>query len=270
MTDTLAAALDAPVVLPAPRPELVERPAWLGSDATVPTPDLGGWRAGEEERAAFADDGAGVCASLAGEGPVLLAFGGMFGTAGAPPFEFGRVGGELGCRTLAVRDHARFWYHAGARGAGSTLPALVEHLRGLLASAAPGRLVVVGNSAGAYAALVAGALLGADAVHAFAPRTTLLEGGSDPSVWEERRALLAATTPTPELLDAREVLAAHPADGVHVHYCRTHGRDSEHALRLADLPTVALHGWPVGGHELVGSLRRSGELVPLLRAALRS
>ena len=55
----------------------------------------------------------------------------------------------------------------------------------------------------------------------------------------------------------------------HVHYGTKSRHDQAHARQLRHCPSVVLHAYPYEGHELVKSLRESGELEAILREALR-
>ncbi len=104
---------------------------------------------------------------------LLLIFGGLGSDAGVPSFEFGSITREIPVKRLFVRDVHQAWYHQGMPRHGRTFASMAESLSELLAPHDIDRLVVAGNSAGGYAALVFGTLLGADAVLSFAPQTVL-------------------------------------------------------------------------------------------------
>jgi pimeloyl-ACP methyl ester carboxylesterase len=84
---------------------------------------------------------------------LLLAFGGLQGRIGMPPFEFLRLTGEFPVKRLFVRDVRQAWYHRGTPEYGETIEAVAESLGELISSHRVERLVTAGNSAGAYAAL---------------------------------------------------------------------------------------------------------------------
>jgi pimeloyl-ACP methyl ester carboxylesterase len=205
---------------------------------------------------------------------LLLAFGGMKGSIGIPPFEFLSLTGEIPVKRLFVRDLRQAWYHRGVPGHGETVTAVADSLAELLAQHEVERLVVTGNSAGGYAALLFGALLGADAVLCFAPQTIL-----DPDVlarigdhrWDVHLLPLVAS----DGLDRRyaDLGAVLPElakrDTVYkVFFDETLGQDRAHAERLLDVPGVRLYRFGAGGHHLVRSLRDSGALARLLQQAL--
>jgi hypothetical protein len=189
----------------------------------------------------------------------LLAFGGIKGGLGVPPYEFFRITEGLPARRLFVRDLDED-AAAGIRDA----------LTGIR------RTVAVGNSAGGFGAILLGTLAGVDEVHVFSPQTAIdrrhrvrwLDLRWPRQMFHVRR--LAKISPNH--LDLRVLLEARSSvPRIHVHYCGTHGRDVAHARHLEGLPTVTLHEHPGrSGHRLVTELRDRGELQPMLRRALGS
>jgi hypothetical protein len=199
---------------------------------------------------------------------LLVAFGGLDRQIGIPRFEFMRLTGETPVKKLFVRDPCQAWYHRGLPGYSETLEqtaaALAERTRGA------GRLVVTGNSAGGYAALLFGSLLDADAVICFAPQTTLeleaLHALGD-SRWDDHlRPLFDAGAMDRRWLDLR-ALPANPR--AHVYFDEDLEVDRLHAQRIEHLATLhAERG--VGDHNLVKVMRDRGELAEVLGAALQT
>lgn len=207
---------------------------------------------------------------------LLVAFGGMRGQIGMPPFEFFRATGSIAVKRLFVRDLLQAWYHRGVPGYGSGIADTAEALRSLIEPEQPERVVVAGNSAGGYAALAFGALLGADVSLAFAPQTVL-----DPDVladWDDHRwddQLLGLVTDGAldgAWTDLRSALprAATGSTSYEVHFDESFGLDRAHAERLSGVDGVRLHPRAGGAHGIAREMRESGELEAILRQALRS
>jgi hypothetical protein len=201
---------------------------------------------------------------------MLVVFGGLNRqVGGVPPFEFMRLTGGVPVKRLFVRDPRQAWYHRGLPGVGDDLDAVAKHL----ASRPYGdyeRLVLVGNSAGGYAALLFGSLLDADCVLSFAPQSTIdlreLHRLGDRR-WDDNLEPLAARA----LLDPRFVdLTGLAHRDARVYYDADDALDRGHAERLLDGGGPGLHGHPCegGGHDLVRTLRDRGTLAGLLRSAL--
>ena len=205
---------------------------------------------------------------------LLLAFGGIMGRIGIPPFEFFSLTGRMPVKRLFVRDLRQAWYHLGIPHHGSTIPGVAESLNRLIEPHEVDRLVVAGTSAGGYAALVFGTLLGADTVLCFSPQTTIdpdILAGMDDHRWDDRLGALAATG----ALDARwtDLRDAMPRarcaeTSYNLYFDHSLRGDRLHAERLADLEGVRMFRFGRGGHNIVRALREIGALERVLRSAL--
>jgi hypothetical protein len=135
------------------------------------------------------------------------------------------------------------------------------------------RVVTVGTSAGGYAALLLGSLIGAHDVLAFSPQTFIDRWHRlwhrDRRWKKEMRAVQSSPGLIRRYLDLRRPLAS---SGVgtrfQLHFCERHRLDRIHARRLAGLPGVDLVSHAEGGHRLVRFLRDQGRLPKLLLRAL--
>jgi hypothetical protein len=204
---------------------------------------------------------------------LLIAFGGLRGRVDVPPFEFLGVTGDFPVKRMFVRDLYQAWYHRGVpRQRAKTLVSVADRLREMIAPHHVERLVTIGNSSGGYAALVFGALLGADTALAFAPQTTL-----DPDAmaslgdrrWEGHlSALRDAGRMDADWIDLRTALPR-ALDGqtrLHVYFNERLAVDRLHAERLRDVDGVRLFRFGHGsGHYLVNTLRDNGSLEHTLR-----
>jgi hypothetical protein len=222
------------------------------------------------------DPSVGVAADFsAASTTALLAFGGMALKMGMPPFEFFALTRELPVKRLYVRDIHQAWYHRGVPGYGDTIDDLAVRLRELIDEQGVQRLVVAGNSAGGYGALLFGTLLQADVVLSFSPQTILdrsVLAAIDDHRWDVKlNRLEAAGGPDPRFTDLGAALPA-LANGVtrcEVHYAAPLALDAHHANRVAAVPGLRLHAHPEGGHSVIRLLRRTGELSQVLARALQ-
>ncbi len=205
--------------------------------------------------------------------PLLVAFSGHWGHLAMPIFEFGRLTDHLEVSRLLVREPYRAWYHRGLPEAGPDILSLCSLLERHVRDVRPRSVIAFGVSAGGYAALLFGALLGFDEVHALAPQTTLGRWHRLRMLdrrWQRDIAQIYRTAPQNRpFRDLRRVLPRRPsATTFHVHYSRADRLDALHAERLADLPNVLLHSYPAGGHRLARWLHERGELLRLLERAV--
>ena len=207
---------------------------------------------------------------------LLVAFGGFGRGVGMPPFEFFRITSGFGVNKIFVRDLAQAMYHRALPGMGGGVDAIVRFIKSEAAEHRIERTVVVGNSGGAYASLLFGALLDADLVHAFSPVTFI--GPVARLIHRDRRVpelfwrAVFSRDARPSCYDLKNVLRRHGRNTTfHIYYCPEGpcGRlDRLHAERMNLFENVTLHELPEGGHELVKLLRDSDELKEILRSAL--
>jgi dienelactone hydrolase len=205
---------------------------------------------------------------------LLIAFGGMVGRIGMPPFEFFALTGGMPIKRVFVRDLRQAWYHRGIPGHGETLADCAESLRKLIGEHDVDRVLTTGNSAGGYAALVFGALLGAETVLCFAPQTVLDRdalAAMDDHRWDDRLAELAAAGALDERWsDVRRALAGarRPDTRYRIYFDDSFAPDRLHAERLSGIAGVQLYRFGRGRHSVARTLRDTGALEKVLRGAL--
>ncbi|HLL92452.1 MAG TPA: hypothetical protein VK252_05885 [Solirubrobacteraceae bacterium] len=208
---------------------------------------------------------------------LLIAFGGMNQEVGITPFEFFGQASDIPVKRLFVRDLRQAWYHRGLPGHGTTLASVTQTLRELISANEVQRLVVTGNSAGGYAALLFGTLLGADTVLSFAPQTTLdmsvLAGMGDHRWDDYLQPLVDHHALDPRWVDLHPALEqarrAHDLDTRYlVFFAESLSTDRLHAERLVGLDGLRLYRFGKGEHYLVSALRDAGALKRILRHAL--
>ncbi len=226
-------------------------------------------------RRSFGDPGLALSADMESESRTLLiTFGGMKSMAGIASFEFVALTNSMPVKRLFVRDPRQSWYHRGMPKHGSSLANVVDALRSFLAAHEVDRLVTVGNSAGGYAALVFGTLLGADAVLSFSPQTVLdgaLLAEMGDHRWDDLLAPLVRNNALEShWTDLRDALpSARCADtSYRVFYDETVPGDRAHAENLRGIEGLRLYRFGHGGHTLARCLRDCGALERILRSAL--
>jgi pimeloyl-ACP methyl ester carboxylesterase len=169
---------------------------------------------------------------------------------------------------ILVRDSGNAWYHRKIDGLGSHPDETADSLRALIRQIRPSKVVTLGQSMGAYAALMYGLLLEAQQVIAFGPLSFL-----DPSqalLYHERRWLsvmrdLASNPPASGYYDlpalARAQTGALP--DMHILFgtrpdqpnsTESVNLDAMHAHRLAVIGHCTLYPFPFSGHPVVQHL----------------
>lgn len=196
-----------------------------------------------------------------GSPTLVVAFAGLKGYLGGfPAFEFRNILASVDVKSAFLRDHYAAWYHRGVVDVGPDVDAVVAWLRRLEDEAE--RIVMIGNSAGGYAALLFGALLGREA-HAFSPQTfidpELLREIGDGRWDEELDPLLASGRFDRRYADLSPVLAA-SAGTFAIYYGALNDLDTKHADHVRDLDNVTAHAIEDSDHRVVRALRDSGWL----------
>ena len=198
---------------------------------------------------------------------LLVAFAGVAGQFYLPTFEFSSATESLVCSRLFLRDTLSLWYQAGIPELGDSPDHVADYIRSVVNDLKIDRIVTIGNSAGGYAALLFGALLQADEVHAFAPQTFLTS--SHEYRWNSRASGRLEQLPIDvKYGDLRSLLAAHVPTRFHVYYSEQDQLDSYHAQRIAHYAGVTLHPYREGGHGIIRQLKQSGELDRILMQAI--
>jgi pimeloyl-ACP methyl ester carboxylesterase len=233
-------------------------------------------------RKALEDPDAPLAVDMQGSSSTLLiAFGGMKGELGMPPFEFLGVTEAFSVKRIFIRDLHQAWYHRGIPGLGENVHDAADSLAQLIASHDVEKLVLAGSSAGGYAALAFGSLLGADTVLGFAPQTVIDPDAlaeMDDHRWDgEVERLIASGAMDRRLMDLRVVLPeARRADTRYEIYFAEPGpgerpvarADMRHAERLRGLAGVRLYRFGKGEHRIARTLRDTGALDLVLGRAL--
>jgi len=232
----------------------------MSSDASpaVPVHECAPWEASED---------CGVRLELdRSHRSLLVSFGGVWDTGAVPGFEFVSKASSLPGSTLFLTDIDQVWYQKGIRSVGPSIESVAAYLHDVISDHGVNRVVMTGNSAGGYAALLFGALVGADAVHAFSPQTELIrpehgyfldklsnarDAAADPAWLDLRRAL------------TKRIPACRRAEPkLYLHYSRYCRKDRHHAHRMVDVPGIRLVPYHMLTHGLASALREAGLLVP--------
>ena len=214
--------------------------------------------------------------------PLVIAFGFVSWTS-RPAFDFyGRLrkleqlsGQPL--NKILVRDSGNAWYHRQIAGLGSHVDETAQALRELVRRIAPSQLTTLGQSMGAYAAVMFGLLLDAQQIVAFGPLSFL--DVQQARLYHELRWLpvmesLAQDPPLSGYYDLAALCRARATDATQLHLVfgtrpdaarpdaasvgastsESVNLDAMHAQRLAAFGRCTLHPYPQSGHAVVQHL----------------
>jgi hypothetical protein len=205
---------------------------------------------------------------------LLIALGGIGRNVSMPPFEFFKATGGIPCKRLFVRDVNQAWYQMGLPGYGTSFTSVSDTLRELVAGHDVDRLVLAGASAGGYAAMAFGTMLGADLVLCFAPQSTVdlgeLHAIGDRRYDERLGEVAAAGVIDPDWIDLRAALPTHRVVNTryHVYFADRVRPDRLHAERLVGVEGVRLYRFGRGNHNIARMMRETGALDKVLQRAL--
>jgi hypothetical protein len=226
------------------------------------------------------EDTSGVSTALdRGRGLTIVAFGGLTTEGEKPRFEFFRFLSDFDVDRVFLRDHEQAWYQLGVRDVGDDADAVAAYLRDLLGTRAS-QAVFTGGSAGGYAAMLFGSMLGVAEVHAFAPQSFVspwLRRLHRDHRWAKqvrRMHELGRTRRTyydvrPSLRGAARTARVAPVP-IHVHIGHL-PLDRTHAHRLRRVRGVEIHEYDqVVDHAVARHLNEAGRLHDIFSGALRN
>jgi hypothetical protein len=195
---------------------------------------------------------------------LIIAFTGMDDRLFLRVYDFFEATKGAGYSRILLRDKHRLWYHHGIDRRRRDFSAVLEYLQSEIKLLRPQKLMCIGTSSAGYAALVAGYLLGADYVHAFAPQTLL-----DVSIGTIRKSrfkrsrlrLRFSRRARRDWFDVRALLGIPNGKTTYfVHHCAGAARDREYARRIAGLPGVVVMAYPCTAHAIGIYLAKRGFL----------
>jgi len=208
-----------------------------------------------------------------GSGALIVSFSGLTGVFNEDrPFDFFMTTNVLGYNRIMVRDPDGSFYLKGIDANG--FDHLVSRLRDDIESIKPQRTIFIGPSSGAYAAVLFGHLLGADYVHAFAPRghfrplKAFLQRDFKSLINRSPLMLKLPWNLPPEhrqYLDLKPLLQGGPKPQTKMvlHAC-AYCIDARRVQYLADCPGITIFLYPCDCHNVARVLVKSGCLLELL------
>ena len=223
--------------------------------------------------------------------PLVIAFGFVSWTS-RPAFDFyGRlrkleqVSGQP-LNKILVRDSGNAWYHRQIAGLGNHVDETAQALRELVRRIAPSQVTTLGQSMGAYAAVMYGLLLDAQQIVAFGPLSFL--DVQQARLYHELRWLpvmesLAQDPPLSGYYDLAALCRARATEHTQLHLLfgtrpdaansgasasESVNLDAMHAQRLAAFGRCTLHPFPQSGHAVVQHLIDTKRINGLLASCI--
>ena len=199
---------------------------------------------------------------------LVIAFGGNALSLGISVFEFQKsLINNFDCSFIFVKDIKRAWYQFGVDGVGSNPEEVAVELKKLIKEIKPSKIVTMGTSAGGYAAILFGALIGVDLVIAFGAQTFLPLG--DLRKLDGRFVRFLKTYPkfkTSKYADLKNIDLS-LAKKIIIVYGKNGGKDKIHAERIKNFSNVGVIEVS-GGHNVVSDMKRKGTFISFLKKNL--
>lgn len=200
--------------------------------------------------------------------PLLIAFGGMAGALGVPPFEFFKLTKDLEINKIFLRDLNQVWYHAGIQGITKNIDDTASYVKRLIRKSKITKIYVFGGSMGGYAAILFGTLIDSDVIHAFAPQTCL---HNDEIIGSKNRLKHLHNNFSKKYFDLKKIIESSCSNCLYnIYYDSNVEADKKHAEHIEYSRNVTLHQINEGGHNLIKILRDSGRLQGIIISAINS
>ena len=185
---------------------------------------------------------------------LIIAFSGGAQKLDVPVHEFFETTKTLGYDRILLWDRYYMYYHYGVDRQRRDWPSLLEYLTQEIARLQPKKVLCVGTSSGAYAAIVAGHYLRADFVHAFGPQTKIAldrDGIRYARHPIHRWRMSVSHRIHKEALDLVPLLSRFNGKTRYfVHYGTGHEIDKGFAERIAGMPSVTTLGYSCDAHAI--------------------
>lgn len=204
----------------------------------------------------------------------VFAFGGLAKQFGVPIFEFFKYLNDFQLSKYFIRDHYQAWYQRGLKNYSTNIMETTDVLGRLIDEySMPQHTTFIGNSSGAFAAILFGSLLGVKKIIAFSPQTFIDKENRERYAddrWSEPISVLhSEADPSHFILDLlpalrNELLPPPSETSIDIHYCIGHELDKIHAERLGEFENVHLIPYSFGGHGLIRDLKESCALYRII------
>lgn len=207
---------------------------------------------------------------------LLIACGGISQGMGILPYEFSRITSDFKIKKIFLRDGLQSWYQNGIQPIGNNIEQIVDYLKAFIQEQQIQKVVVTGNSAGGYAAILFSYLLEADVAIAFSPQTFIDSKNRaifGDSRWQSQLNKLDQSFNNETSSQYFDLIKLWQHNNTiktqfYIYFCRENHLDTVHAARLQGCHNVNLQAYDGNEHNIVKTLRNIGILKPLLLTKL--
>lgn len=205
-----------------------------------------------------------------GSNQLTIAFAGLGTGLCEVRHDFYNLTSGLDCSKIFVKDRSSCWYQQGINTDINTIPLLLDKLKSEIEILNPVRITCIGISAGGYAALLFGALLQVDIVHAFGPQTFLSPimqskfNMNSEFLGQQLSKMYSLGITTSPYFDIKHWLSKNINTKYKIHICNQHIGDIKHAYYIVDLPNVEIIEYECTQHSPAAFLKQNGQLANVL------
>lgn len=215
-----------------------------------------------------------ILEDVQGRQQLLVSFGGIRQGMGIPVFEFYNSIKHIDCDKIFIRDFNQAWYHKGLNTELKDITAIANFLKEKINIESYSRVVFIGNSMGAYAAILFGVMCDVDHVVAFSPQSYIDKFRRfifRDRRWKQELSQVYSHPGTQrQYFDLRPFLRKAKYNcSIHIYYSSSLKLDKKHAERLSEIEAIKLHPNPDAGHTLVKYLRDQGLLNSIIENCFR-
>lgn len=179
-------------------------------------------------------------------------------------FDFSSLTRSSDFAAVLLKDLDNAWYTKGIDGVGATHEEVVAYLTPLRSRYK--RMLFIGDSMGAFGAILLGARLEADKIVAISPQTTVCTRTCNILADGRFTRFFEKLTEVPTTIkDVRTILAKWPARSLDVYVSRADPLDVENAKNIEGIPNVNLQYVDYFDHWMAEELKRYGALRGIIR-----
>lgn len=201
---------------------------------------------------------------------LLVTFGGINQGLGVPVFEFFNSLKDINCDKIFLRDFEQAWYQKGINENINNIEHIGKFLQNEIHDNNYNKTCFLGNSMGGYAAILFGSMINVNTIISFAPQTFIDKWNrylTFDTRWKKQLSqVYTYTNKGTQFFDLKRHLKTVPtfSGSITIYYCPKLRLDKIHAERLKDCVDITLVPIKNGGHDVVKTLRDSGELKSLI------
>lgn len=198
--------------------------------------------------------------------PTIVSFAGL-----GDQFQFKATLANLDVNIIYLRDLKHNWYVNGVVGVGDDVEGVAGFLRARLKELGTSKVITMGASAGGFAAILYGSLLGVHRIIAFSPQTFMDRFHRTIYYdyrWKDRfQQIYAGNRSNRPFLDLKRIVRNYKGK-VALFYDKKHRLDNIHARRIKGR-NIECFPSAGGGHNLVKELRSVGKLEEYLEEVIK-